>query len=67
MSNHNEIIVTSKTLTEELNEERKKEGLNEIRPINGMKGMSTGAYACKDRSFNSSLDFFMQMFGKKNK
>ena len=66
MSNNEEKILTSQTLTEELNEDRRKAGLHELPAVNSMKG-STGAYARKDKSFNSSFDFLRQMLGKKDK
>lgn len=59
----NEKIITSKTLHEDLNEERKRKGLGEIPAINS-KNCGASTIARKDKSWNSVPDFFAKLFKK---
>ncbi len=56
---------SSRTLTDELNEERKKEGKYTIEPINAAS-VTTGNYARKDKSYSNVIDFFVKLFKKKD-
>lgn len=60
-------ILNSQSFHEEWTEERKKQGLNEIPPINNVAGTSTGNLAGSDKSWKSALDFFRQMIKKNRK
>ena len=57
-------IYTSKSLQEEMNEERVLEGKEPLPAINPMRG-GTGTLARKDRSWKSVPDFFVKAFRKK--
>jgi len=56
-------VFSSQNLHVELNEERKKKGLDELPAVNPLKG-STNTYARKDKSFDNAFDFFKQMIEK---
>ncbi len=66
MNNNNEKdrIITSKDLHKELNEERKKKGLNSMPAINP-RGGGTGTIARRDKSWSSVPDFFAKLMKKK--
>ena len=49
--------INSQSLTQDLNEDRRKQGKVELRPING----DTNTYARKDKSWKNAGDFFLQM------
>ena len=57
-------IYTSKSLQEEMNEERVLEGKEPLPAINPMRG-GTGTLARKDRSWKGVPDFFVKAFRKK--
>ena len=57
-------IYTSKSLQEEMNEERVLEGKEPLPAINPMRG-GTGTLARKDRSWKSVPDFVVKAFRKK--
>lgn len=56
--------VTSQKLHEEWTEERKKQGMKEIPPINNAMGTSTGNLASADKSWKNVPDFFLKLFRK---
>lgn len=58
-------IPSSQNLHAEWTEERKKQGLKEIPPINNAAGTSTGNLANSDKSWKSAPDFFKQMIKAK--
>lgn len=60
----NDRIYTSRDLHEELNTERKRQGLDEIPAINALRG-GTGTIARKDKSWDSVPGFFVKLFKKK--
>ena len=60
-------IPSSRNLHAEWTEERKKQGLKEIPPINNASGTSTGNLAGSDKSWKSAPDFFKQMIKDKRK
>lgn len=49
--------VNSQVLHKELNEERRRQGKSTLTPING----DANTYARKDKSWSSSIDFFVQL------
>ena len=55
-------VITSKILHDELNEERKKDGLVELPAVNSRNGGNT--YARKDSSFKNVADFFRQLINR---
>lgn len=57
-------IYTSKSLTEVMNEERIREGKDEVQEINPCRG-GTSTLARKDKSWSSVPDFFAKVFKKK--
>ena len=57
-------IDTSKSLTEEMNEERIRQGKDELPEINPLRG-GTSTLARKDKSWSSVPDFFAKAFKKK--
>ncbi len=57
-------IYTSKELHEEMNEERRREGLPEFQAINP-RGGGTSTLARKDKSWSSVPGFFVSLFKKK--
>ena len=57
-------IYTSKSLQEEMNRERVRQGKEEVQAINPLRG-GTGTLARKDRSWKSVPDFFVKAFKKK--
>ena len=59
-------IVTSHTLTDELNKEREKQGLSDIGEINCVSA-STNTYARRNKSFSSVPDFFKKLIKKDGK
>ncbi len=63
----NDRIYTSKDLHEELNAERKRQGLDEIPAINP-RGAGTSTIARRDKSWSSVPGFFVNLFkkGKRN-
>lgn len=60
----NDRIYSSKDLHEELNAERKRQGMDEIPAINALRG-GTGTIARKDKSWGSVPGFFVKLFKKK--
>ena len=58
--------ITSKELQKEWTEERKRQGLEEIPPINNVGQASTGNLARMDKSWKNAADFFLKMI-KRNK
>ena len=58
-------IPSSQNLHAEWTEERNKQGLKEIPPINNAAGTSTGNLANSDKSWKSAPDFFKQMIKAK--
>ena len=64
MNNDNDRIITSKDLHKELNEERKRKGLNSVPAINP-RGGGTSTIARRDKSWSSVPDFFGKLFKKK--
>lgn len=60
----NDRIYTSKDLHEELNAERKRQGLDGIPAINALRG-GTSTIARKDKSWGSVPGFFVKLFKKK--
>ena len=58
--NKNDKTVTSSTLREELNEERKAQGKSSLPAINS-GSTSTSTYARMDKSWRSVPDFFIQL------
>ena len=58
-------IYTSKSLTEEMNEERIRQGKDELPEINPLRG-GTSTLARKDKSWSSVPDF-LQRFSRRNK
>jgi len=59
-----EHTVSSKDLLDEINEERKEQGLHEIPAVNS-RSSGTNTYARLDKSFSSVPDFFIKLFSKK--
>lgn len=57
----NDRIYTSKSLHDELNAERKRQGLGEM-PVINPKGGGPGIIARKDKSWRSVPEFFMKQF-----
>ena len=57
-------IYTSKSLTEEMNEERIRQGKDELPEINPLRG-GTSTLARKDKSWSSVPDF-LQRFSRRN-
>ena len=57
-------IYTSKSLLQEMNEERAWKGESPLPAINPLRG-GTGTLARKDRSWKSVPDFFIKAFKKK--
>lgn len=57
-------IYTSKSLSEEMNKERIREGKDEVQEINPCRG-GTSTLARKDKSWSSVPDFFAKVFKKK--
>ena len=64
MKKNEERIYTSKDLHEEMNEERRKQGLDELPAINPCRG-GTSTLARKDKSWGSVPGFFTKLFKKK--
>lgn len=58
----NEQIITSQTLHDQVNAERRREGKSDIPEINAVGGASTGNLARRDKSWNSVPGFFAKMF-----
>ena len=58
-------IYTSKSLHEELNAERARQGKSQIPVINPCKGGSANSLARKDKSWSSVPDFFVKLFKKR--
>jgi hypothetical protein len=56
-------IINSRTIQNELNEERKRKGLHELPPVNPING-GTSTLARKDKSWSSVPDFFRKLFKK---
>lgn len=56
-------IYTSKSLHEEMNAERRHQGLDEMPAINSMRG-GTSTIARKDKSWGSVPGFFVKLFKK---
>lgn len=56
---------TSRSMTDELNRERKREGKSSIRPINPGLAGSTNTYARQDKGYSSTPDFFIKLFKRK--
>ena len=56
-------VVTSRDLLDEINEERKEQGLHEIPEVNSRSGGNT--FARLDDSFKNVPDFFAKLFSKK--
>ena len=61
-----EQIVTSQSLHEELNEERKQQGRGSLPAINSGQ-TSTNTYARMDKSWRSVPDFFLQLIRGRRK
>jgi len=59
---NNDDIITSQTLHDQVNAERKREGKNALPEINAVAGASTGNLARRDKSWNSVPGFFAKMF-----
>lgn len=59
-----EKIYTSKELLREANEQRRKEGLNQLPEINPCRG-GTSTLARKDKSWNNIVDFLVKLFKSK--
>lgn len=59
--------ITSQKLHEEWTEERKRQGMKEIPPINNAMGTSTGNLASADKSWKNAPDFFVKMLQKEKK
>ena len=57
-------IYTSKSLTEEMNEERIRQGKAELPKINPIRG-GTSTLARKDKSWSSVPEFFAKVLKKK--
>ncbi len=55
-------IITSQTLHEQVNAERKREGKGVLPEINAVGGTSTGELARRDKSWNSVPGFFAKLF-----
>lgn len=64
MEKQEDKIITSKSLTEELNREREREGKPKITPVNSMRG-STNTVAMRDKSWSSVPDFLVKLTQKK--
>ena len=58
----NDDIITSQSLHDQVNAERKREGKNALPEINAVGGASTGNLARRDKSWNSVPGFFAKMF-----
>ena len=58
----NDDIITSQSLHDQVNAERKREGKDELPEINAAGGASTGNFARRDKSWNSVPGFFAKMF-----
>ena len=56
-------VVTSRDLLDEINEERKEQGLHEIPEVNSRSGGNT--FARLDDSFKNVPDFFAKLFSNK--
>lgn len=64
MKNNEEKIISSKSLHDEMNAERKKQDLGEIPAVNALSG-GTSTIARKDKSWSSVPDFIVKLFKKK--
>lgn len=60
----NDKIYTSKSLHEEFNAERKRQGLDTMPAINP-RGGGTSTIARRDKSWSSVPSFFVKLFKKK--
>lgn len=58
----NDDIITSQSLHDQVNAERKREGKNALPEINAVGGASTGNLARRDKSWNSVPGFFAKLF-----
>lgn len=59
-----EKIITSKSLQEEMNQERKRQGKGEVQAINP-RGSGTSTLARKDKSWTSVPGFFANLLKRK--
>lgn len=57
----NEEIITSQSLHEQVNAERKREGKNSIPAVNSFGGTSSNNLARRDKSWNSVPGFFIKL------
>ena len=62
--NNQDDIITSNSLRNEMNAERRSMGLEDMPEINNTCCISTGNLARKDKSFSSVPDFFIKLFKK---
>ncbi len=59
-------IYTSRSLSEEMNKERTRQGKGEVQEINPCRG-GTSTLARKDKSWSSVFDFFVKVFKKRGR
>ena len=65
MDKYDDMVLSSKNLHDELNEERKKNGLYEIPAINPKASGSTNTLGRMDKTWDNVLDFYSKLFKKK--
>ena len=57
----NDEIITSQSLHEQVNAERKREGKNSIPAVNSFAGTTSNNLARRDKSWSSVPDFFVKL------